>query len=63
MLEPRVSWCWLDALETQLAASRAIASNLLSALVVELTGTPNDGKISVPSTSSTRCRGRLRRLS
>jgi type I restriction enzyme S subunit len=27
----------LDALETQLAASRAIAANLLSALVAELT--------------------------
>jgi len=30
----------VDALETQLAASRAIAANLLTALVAELTGTP-----------------------
>ena len=30
----------VDALETQLAASRATAANLLSALVAELTGTP-----------------------
>ena len=29
----------VDALETQLAASRATAANLLSALVAELTGT------------------------
>jgi hypothetical protein len=28
---------WVDALETQLAASRATAANLLSALVAELT--------------------------
>jgi type I restriction enzyme S subunit len=31
----------VDALETQLAASRATSANLLSALVVELTGTPS----------------------
>ena len=31
---------WVDALETQLAASRATAAKLLSALVAELTGTP-----------------------
>jgi len=48
----------VDALETQLAASRATAANLLSALVAELTGTPNDGKVSVPSTSTTGRRGR-----
>ena len=42
----------VDALEQQLAASRATAANLLSALVAELTGTPNDGKVSVPSTST-----------
>jgi hypothetical protein len=30
----------VDALETQLAASRATAANLLSALVAELTATP-----------------------
>jgi type I restriction enzyme S subunit len=43
----------VDALETQLAASRATAANLLSALVAELTGTPNNAKVSVPSTSTT----------
>ncbi len=40
------------------AASRATAANLLSALVAELTGTPNNGKISVPSASVTGRRGR-----
>ena len=48
----------VDALETQLAASRATAANLLSALVAELTGTPSNGKISVPSASVTGRRGR-----
>ncbi len=48
------------ALETQLAASRATAANLLSALVTELTGTPHNGKISVPSVSTTGSRGRPR---
>ena len=52
----------VDALETQLAASRATAANLLSALVAELTGTPNDGKVSVPSASTTGRRGRPRKL-
>ena len=51
----------VDALETQLAASRAIAANLLSALVAELTGTPHNGKISVPSVSTTGSRGRPRK--
>ena len=51
----------VDALETQLAASRAIAANLLSALVAELTGTPHNGKISVPSVSTTGSRGRHRK--
>jgi len=51
----------VDALETQLAASRATATNLLSALVAELTGTPNDGKVSVASASSTGHRGRPRK--
>ena len=51
----------VDALETQLAASRAIAANLLSALVAELTGTPHNGKISVPSVSTTGRRGRPRK--
>jgi type I restriction enzyme, S subunit len=51
----------VDALETQLAASRATAANLLSALVAELTGTPNDGKVSVASASSTGHRGRPRK--
>ena len=49
------------ALETQLAASRATAANLLSALVTELTGTPHNGKISVPSVSTTGSRGRPRK--
>jgi len=48
----------VDALETQLAASRATAANLLSALVAELTGSPNNGKISAASTSTTGRRGR-----
>jgi len=51
----------VDALETQLAASRATAENLLSALVAELTGTPHNGKISVPSVSTTGSRGRPRK--
>jgi|GEM_PF-5008115 hypothetical protein len=34
---------WVDALETQLAASRATAANLLSALVAELTACGNAG--------------------
>jgi type I restriction enzyme S subunit len=50
----------VDALETQLAASRATAANLLSALVAELAGTPNGGKVSVPSVSTTGRRGRPR---
>ena len=50
----------VDALETQLAASRATAANLLSALVTELTGTPLNGKLSVPSASTTGRRGRPR---
>ena len=48
----------VDALQTQLAASRATAANLLSALVAELTGTPNNGKVSAPSASTTGRRGR-----
>ena len=48
----------VNALETQLAASRATAANLLSALVAELTGTPNNDKVSVPVTSTTGRRGR-----
>jgi type I restriction enzyme S subunit len=43
----------VDALETQLATSRATAANLLAALVAELTGTPNTGKVSVPASTST----------
>jgi hypothetical protein len=34
---------WVDALETQLAASRATAANLLSALVAELTSASANG--------------------
>jgi type I restriction enzyme S subunit len=51
----------VDALETQLTASRATAANLLSALVAELTGTPHNGKVSVPSTPTTGRRGRPRK--
>ena len=43
----------VDALETQLAASRATAANLLAALVAELTGTPNTGKASIPASTNT----------
>jgi type I restriction enzyme, S subunit len=50
----------VDALEQQLAAGRATAANLLSALVAELTGTPNNGKVSVPSSGTGR-RGRPRK--
>ena len=35
----------VDALETQLAASRATAANLLSALVAELTTTSANGRL------------------
>ncbi len=38
----------VDALETQLAVSRAPAANLPSALVAELTGTPHNGKVFIP---------------
>ena len=48
----------VDKLETQLAASRATAASLLSALVAELTGTARDGKVAVPSASGTARRGR-----
>jgi type I restriction enzyme S subunit len=51
----------VDALETQLAASRATAANLLSALVAELTGTRHTGKVSVPATTTTGRRGRPRK--
>ena len=52
----------VDTLETQLAASRSTATNLLSALVAELTGTPHNGKVSVPTASTTGRRGRPRKL-
>ena len=48
----------VDELETQLAASRATAANLLSALVAELTGTTNNDKVSIPKASTTGRRGR-----
>ncbi len=51
----------VDALETQLAASRATVAKLLSALVAEITGTPGNGKASVPSASGTGRRGRPRK--
>jgi type I restriction enzyme S subunit len=43
----------VDALETQLTASRATAANLLAAIVAELTGTPNTAKASVPTNTTT----------
>ena len=51
----------VDELETQLAASRATAANLLSAFVAELTGSPHNGKLSFPSASTTGSRGRPRK--
>ena len=51
----------VEGMETQLVAARATAANLLSALVAELTGTPNDGKVSFPSASTTGRRGRPRK--
>ncbi len=48
----------VDELETQLAASRTAAANFLSALVAELTGTPNNRKISAQSSKGTGRRGR-----
>lgn len=48
----------VDALETQLAASRATAANLLSALVAELTGTPASEKVLPSPNSGTGRRGR-----
>ncbi|XZE18831.1 restriction endonuclease subunit S [Pirellulaceae bacterium SH449] len=48
----------VDELEQQLAASRATAANLLAALVAELTGAPNHGKVSVPAATTTGRRGR-----
>ena len=43
----------VDTLETQLAASRTTATNLLAAIVAELTGTPNTAKASVPASTNT----------
>lgn len=51
----------VDKLETQLAASRTTATNLLSALVAELTGIPSNNKVSASPTSSTGRRGRPRK--
>ena len=53
----------VDELETQLAASRATAANLLSALVAKLAGTANDGKVSIPPAHGTGRRGRPRKSS
>jgi type I restriction enzyme S subunit len=52
----------VDALETQLADSRATATNLLSALVAELTGTASGPKVSAQGTSGTGRRGRPRKM-
>lgn len=51
----------VDALEFQLATTRTTASNLLSALVAELTGTLNNHKVSVPSATRAGRRGRPRK--
>lgn len=51
----------VDALETQLAACLATAANLLSALVAELTGVPNNGKGYPQVGSGTGRRGRPRK--
>jgi type I restriction enzyme S subunit len=48
----------VDQLETQLAASRATAANLLSALVAELTGTTSDHKSSAQPGTGRRGRPR-----
>jgi len=48
-------------LETQLAASRATAAIFLAAVVAELTGTPHNGKVWVPSATTTGRRGRPRK--
>lgn len=52
----------VDALETQLADSRAAAANLLSAMVAELTGTASGPKVSAQTTSGTGRRGRPRKM-
>jgi len=51
----------VDALETQLDAFRATSANLLSAIVGELTGMPNTGKATVPSSSTSGRQGRPRK--
>ncbi|MBI5382971.1 MAG: hypothetical protein HZA31_13820 [Opitutae bacterium] len=48
----------VDTLETQLAAGRATAEKLLSALVAELTGTKNNGQALKPAASARRGRPR-----
>jgi type I restriction enzyme S subunit len=48
----------VDELEAQLAASRAAAANLLSALVAALTGTPNNRTVSAQPNKGTGRRGR-----
>jgi len=52
----------VDVLETQLADSRAAATNLLSALVAELTGTASGPQVSAQATSGTGRRGRPRKM-
>lgn len=51
----------VDELETQLAAARATAEKLLTALVADLTGTKSNGKVSTPTSSSPGRRGRPRK--
>ena len=51
----------VDELEAQLATSRATAANLLSALVAEFTGSPNNRHASVSPTTGSGRRGRPRK--
>lgn len=53
----------VDALETQLAASRATTANLLSVIIAELTGTTASEKVSASPPPGTGRRGRLRKSS
>ena len=48
----------VDESETQLAAARTTAANLLSALVAELSVITNNAKVSIPKVSTTGSHGR-----
>jgi len=51
----------VDALEMQIVAYNATATQLLSAVVAELTGTKTNGKVSKPTAAGTGRRGRRRK--